>query len=63
MKKKNLNLILGILATLLFIGYLGESEPHSIFGLSINIWIVRIIWLVVAIVNISSYLKLKKTEK
>lgn len=63
MKNKNLSLILGIVSFLVFIGYLSESEPHSIFGLSINIWIIRLIWLAVALVNISNYIKLKKENK
>ncbi|CAL2092837.1 hypothetical protein [Tenacibaculum sp. 190524A05c] len=63
MNTKNLNLFLGIAAALVFLGYLGETEPHTLFGISINIWIVRVVWLIVAVVNVSNYLKLKKGEK
>ncbi len=60
MKKGNLLLIAGILASLVFIGYLGESEPHTMFGYSINIWIVRLAWFVIAASNILGYMKMRK---
>lgn len=63
MNNKNLFLIVGILTSLVFIGYLGESEPHSLFGFSINIWIVRLVWLIVAVSNFANYFKLKKAKK
>ncbi len=62
MNNKNFCLILGILGTLLFIGYLDESE-HSMFGYSINIWVVRIAWLIIAVTNFINYFKMKKAEK
>lgn len=63
MNNKNLYLIGGILSTLVFIGYLSESEPHEMFGYSINIWIVRLAWLIIAISNFSNYKKSKDSEK
>ena len=63
MNNKNLFLIAGIITFLVFIGYLSEPGPHSMFGYSINIWIVRIAWLLIAISNFANYLKLKKVEK
>ena len=62
MNNKNFCLILGILGTLLFIGYLDESE-HSMFGYSINIWVVRIAWLIIAVTNFINYFQMKKAEK
>ena len=62
MKNKNSCLVLGILGTLLFIGYLNESE-HSMFGYSINIWVVRIAWLIIAVTNFVNYFKIRKNEK
>ncbi len=62
MNNKKFCLILGILGTLLFLGYLGEPE-HSMFGFSINIWIVRIAWLIIAVTNFINYFKMKKAEK
>ncbi|MCF6347672.1 MAG: hypothetical protein L3J20_05145 [Flavobacteriaceae bacterium] len=63
MNNKILFLIAGIITSLVFIGYLAESEPHKMFGYSINIWIVRLAWLIIAISNFANYFKLKKTEK
>jgi hypothetical protein len=60
---KNLFLVAGILTLLVFIGYLSEPGPHVLFGYSINIWIVRIAWLLIAITNFASYFKLKKEGK
>lgn len=62
MNNKNLCLILGILATLLFVGYLDESE-HSMFGYSINIWIIRSAWLIIAVTNFINYFKMKQADK
>jgi len=63
MNNKNLFLIVGIITFLVFIGYLSEPGPHSMFGFSINIWIVRLAWLLIAISNFANYFKLKKAEK
>ncbi len=63
MRGKNGVLVMGILASLLFLGFLGESGPHNIFGLSINIWFVRLAWLAVAVFNISKYMKIRKSEQ
>lgn len=62
MNNKTLFLIAGIITSLVFIGYLAESEPHNMFGYSINIWIVRLAWLIIAISNFANYFKLKKAE-
>lgn len=63
MSRKNLFLIAGILALLVFVGYLSESGPHKLFGYSINIWIVRLAWLLITISNFANYFKLKNEEK
>ncbi len=63
MNNKILFLIAGIITSLVFIGYLGESEPHKLFGYSINIWIVRLAWLIITISNFANYFKLKKIKK
>ena len=62
MNNKNLYLFAGILTFLVFIGYLSEPYPHKIFGYSINIWIVRLAWLLMTISNFSIYIKMKKSE-
>lgn len=62
MKKKNPYLIVGILTFLVFIGYLTETEPHSLFGFAINIWIIRLVWLIVAVSNFANYFKLRKEK-
>jgi len=63
MNRKNLFLIVGILALLVFIGYLSEPGPHKLFGFSINIWIVRLAWLLIAISNFMNYIKIKNAEE
>ena len=63
MKYKSLFLVAGIITLIVFIGYLSEPGPHSIFGYSINIWIVRIAWLLISISNFANYFKLKNNEK
>lgn len=62
MSRKNMHLIVGILAALVFLGYLSESGPHQLFGYSINIWIVRFAWLVITISSFANYYKLNKGE-
>lgn len=63
MNKKILYLIAGIVAFVVFIGYLGESEPHEMFGYSVNIWVMRMAWLFVSVANFSNYIKIRKSEK
>ena len=63
MNNKKLFLIASIITFLVFIGYLTETEPHSMFGYSINIWFVRLAWLIISVINIINYLKLRKSEK
>ena len=63
MKKRNLFLIAGILALINFIGYLGETEPKSLFGISLNIWFHRIAWLIVTIGFLENYFKMRKQEQ
>ena len=63
MNRKNLFLIAGILTFLVFVGYLSEPGPHKLFGFSINIWIVRLAWLLIAISNFVNYFRLKSKEK
>lgn len=63
MKNKTLFLVAGIITLIVFIGYLSESGSHSIFGYSINIWIVRSTWLLLSILNFATYFKLKRNEK
>ncbi len=63
MNRKNLFLIAGILTLIIFVGYLSEPGPHELFGFSINIWIVRLAWLLIAILNFANYFKLKNPKK
>jgi hypothetical protein len=63
MNRKNLFLIGGILALILFIGYLSESGPVDLLGFSINIWIIRVAWLFIAITNFNNYQKIRRAEK
>jgi len=63
MNKKNLSLIAGILALLVFIGFLGETGPKSFFGYSLNIWFFRIAWLFIAVTSFMRYFQARKSEK
>jgi len=63
MNNKKLFLIASIITSAVFIGYLTETEPHSMFGYSINIWFVRLAWLIISVTNIASYIRLRKPEK
>jgi len=63
MKNKNIFLVVGILASTVFIGYLGESEPHSLFGLSVNVWVIRVAWLLISVSNFAKYFKIRKLER
>ena len=63
MNNKTLFLIAGIITSLVFIGYLAETEPHNMFGYSINIWFVRLAWFMIAVLNFINYFKLKKAEQ
>jgi len=63
MNKKNVFLIGGILAALVFTGFLAESEPQTFFGFSVNIWVYRIAWLIVTTSMFANYFKMKKSEK
>ena len=63
MKKRNLFLIAGILALFTFIGYLSETEPKSLFGITLNIWFHRIAWLIVTVGFLGNYFKMRKQDK
>ncbi|MCF6298193.1 MAG: hypothetical protein L3J08_09480 [Flavobacteriaceae bacterium] len=63
MNNKKLFLIASIITFAVFIGYLTEPGPHSMFGYSINIWFVRFAWLIISVTNITNYLKLRKSER
>lgn len=60
---KNLFLVAGIVTAFAFIGNLGEVEPHLLFGYSVNIWIVRLFWLIITVSNFTNYFEIKKAEK
>jgi hypothetical protein len=63
MKKTTLFLIGAIVSLILFIGFLGESEPKTLFGFSINIWFYRIFWLLNTAIIFKAYLTEKKSKQ
>lgn len=63
MNKKTLYLITGILGLVVFIGYLGEPGPKKLLGLSLNIWVFRLGWLLVCVVNLRNYWKIRQSEQ
>lgn len=63
MSQKNVYLFAGVITSLVFLGYLSEPGPYEIFGRSISIWIVRALWLIIAVGNFSSYYRIRKVEQ
>ncbi len=63
MSKKTLFLIGAILSALTFIGFLGEADSKTFFGYSVNIWIVRIFWLLNTFIIARAYFMVKESEK
>lgn len=63
MNKKYIYLITAIVSILCFIGFMGESGPKSLLGISVNIWIYRLIWLGFGYWSFKRYLSLKKIEQ
>ena len=61
MNKNFWNLAIGIIA-IINIGYtfIKPTATERFFGIEVDIWIYRLIWLVVAFFSINQYLKLKK---
>jgi hypothetical protein len=62
MKNKNLYLIVAIISALVFIGYLSETEPKTLLGFAVNIWVYRIAWLLITISFFMNYLKMKNID-
>lgn len=63
MNKKNLFLVAGVLASIVFINHLFDSEPKTMFGFSVNVWIIRFAWLAITVSSFGNYFKIKKLEK
>jgi len=63
MNKNNLHLAAAILSLLVFIGFLGETDPKTLFGFSINIWVYRVAWLVITASFFMRYFKARKTTE
>lgn len=56
-------LIAGIIAAVVFIGFIGETEPKTILGFTINVWFFKMAWLLLAISFLNNYYKLMKEER
>ena len=63
MKNKNFHLALGIIAFILFIGYMTDPEPFNFFGYPLSKWVLRIAWLFIAVGNLAIYYKKKKEQE
>jgi len=63
MKTINVSLITGILALIVFIGFMGETDAKPLFGFSVNIWVYRLAWLFIAITFLTKYFRMKQSEK
>ena len=58
--KKTLSLISGILAGIVFISSIFDSEPGSLLG---SIWLFRLGWLIMTVSSFAIYYDTKKSEK
>lgn len=63
MMNKNINLSVGVLALIVLISYFRDSESVEAFGLSINVWVLRLVWLFIALVNFITYFKKMKESR
>ncbi|MGI9526365.1 MAG: hypothetical protein ACR2MS_04555 [Weeksellaceae bacterium] len=63
MKSTNINLIVAIVAFIFFLSYFRDSEPLETFGLMINVWVFRLLWFFIAIINLLSYIRKRKAVK
>lgn len=63
MNKKTLFLIGTILSAMVFIGFLGETEPKNFFGYSVNIWLFRAFWLLNTFIIAKAYIRVRNSEK
>ena len=55
MKNKKIAFLILVMSTLFLLDTIGETEPHSLFGISINIWLIRCFWgfmLVVSLIGL-----------
>ncbi len=62
MSSKNLFLAAGIISLFVFIIYLLDPGPKTLFGFEVNIWIVRLVWLFISVANFANYYKYIKAE-
>lgn len=60
MNKKTLFLITAILAFIVFISSLVDSEPGTLLG---SVWIFRFGWLIMSFAAFMNYNRIKKSEK
>ena len=60
MNKKTLFLITAILASIIFVSSLLDSDPGTLLG---SVWIFRFGWLIMALAAFLNYNRLKKSEK
>lgn len=62
MNKKILTLIAGILSLIVFISFMTESGPQSLFGMEVSIWVKRLMWLFLSISFLWRYYEMRKAE-
>lgn len=61
MNKSILHLIIAIIAMVNIIySFMKVSDTEHFFGIEINIWVYRLIWLGLGALSLLNYLKLKK---
>jgi hypothetical protein len=59
--KKYISLIVAILAGVnLVYGFVNNQESASIFGIAMNIWVYRAVWVVIGITSFLDYYKAGK---
>ncbi len=61
---KYLNLVFGFLALINVIyTFFSDAQTGRLFGMDINIWLYRLIWLALALAFFNSYRKRKNAEQ
>lgn len=63
MNRKNLSLIVAILALINFISFMAATEAPNFFGYEMSIWVYRGAWLFMTIYFATRYFIMRKAEK
>jgi hypothetical protein len=62
MRSSWLFLLAGVLSAIVLVGYLLEQEPQSLFGTTVNIWVIRLAYLVMTLTYFGIFFERRKIE-